>query len=738
MEEASGTRSQIGGTCGSDCNLTDPSSVGQDTTNKVEGAAAADFVDGDSDRIICAVATCDEITGLTGNYSQFAFARYEESGTGDMGIMGAEDGTTGGMILGLDDATDKIEIRVGDGTDQVTCLGNDVWSINTYAYVGVSLHDETTDSIQPYFNGETDGDACDQAPMTASTDNFKISSNNSPLSYFDGQIDLSGVYDGTLVAAEHCYLCSCGPGNEFGCTYTDSSTWDDKGRNSSCGSCTMPPITTNPIGYISPSQASEFSHVWLFNDSSGPAVDLVSGGEDLAWNGTPTQDTTNYVEGGSSIDFDSSVYLDCTGACPSTIAATGSITFGAYYWLDDETVTKDIWDSGSTTDGFRLLARGAQADDHFRLMIGDTTATNIDSTTDYAVNTWYQVVGKFDDVADEMEIFVNGASENTSSSQTSMDTNGNDILLPYFNATNVKMDVAFIYSGVLSDAEVCYLCSAGGPANGAGMTHDGTSFVSLGLNSSQCGSCSLTGIDPENPIHAGPTCAGDIEEEYFNGTGYEQSWTEDITCTGTMDEDDTTRVENFFAAESLQATTTVGAAGCATRARNEFTETDPAYYAASFYIDTEGLADGEEVVLMSLGKNVSSDRFVCAVAQQNSGTLELTLWRAANGVTVDCQNTDSSTKADTYGTLDLDTVYLVEIYYEENSSTDGFGWWVWDCGANGWECDPDPDYSWTSTADINSTSPSRVYIGHTVVGSASTTLDAYYGFAHVSSERVCQ
>jgi hypothetical protein len=251
MEEASGTRSAIGGSCSplSDCNLTDPSSVGNNTTDFIEGSAAGEFVTASADRIACAVATCTDITGITSNYSHFAFARHETDETGDLGIIGAENGTTGGVITYWDDSANTIATDSADGTDQVACGGSDTWAVDTWAYVGASVTGGATDEIQNYFNGETDGSPCPQEDLAASGDNFKISSGNVGYDEFDGQIDLSCVFNQSLSAAEHCYLCSCGIlGNEFGqCTYSGSSFVATGQNVSQCGSCTLPADPSDPI-----------------------------------------------------------------------------------------------------------------------------------------------------------------------------------------------------------------------------------------------------------------------------------------------------------------------------------------------------------------------------------------------------------------------------------------------------------------------------------------------------------
>src|SRR3990172_12050712 len=63
LEEGSGTRIATGGTCasGTDCDLTDNNTVGQDTTNFVEGTAAALYVQANNEYLSCTAATCNKL-----------------------------------------------------------------------------------------------------------------------------------------------------------------------------------------------------------------------------------------------------------------------------------------------------------------------------------------------------------------------------------------------------------------------------------------------------------------------------------------------------------------------------------------------------------------------------------------------------------------------------------------------------------------------------------------------------
>ena len=249
MDEESGTRAAIAtsvcGNAGSDCDLADNAPVEDDQTNKVEGVGAALFVDGNDEFLDCANATCDEITGISGSVSYFTFARTTaDTNVAWVGVVSGSSNEFGWMMY-RKGSPDDWTVKIGDGSDEVDCTYATTHALNTYYYQGFTMAGGATDEVQLYEDGAAAGSACAQQDMAAASSDFMISSNYGGKLYMRGQIDLSGVFDGELTAAEHCYTCSCGPGNEFGCVADacEADGFSDYGQNvAQCGSCDMSSI----------------------------------------------------------------------------------------------------------------------------------------------------------------------------------------------------------------------------------------------------------------------------------------------------------------------------------------------------------------------------------------------------------------------------------------------------------------------------------------------------------------
>ena len=264
-------------------------------------------------------------------------------------------------------------------------------------------------------------------------------------------------------------------------------------------------------GCTVPDQSSEFVAFWDFEEASN-STRVASGGScssgsdcDLANQNTMLLDAVNFVEqsgSAASLDADNDALTCANATCDELTGLTGSVTWGVYA-MTPTLQNQDVFDNlDGSNGGFEMKWRT----NVFECRIGDgvdtATATSAGSSLS-SDSTFYHLACVHDDVGNTIQAYVDGAASGSSASQDDMAANAADTFQVSQTGSlgfDGSIDAPWVYSGVLSAAEVCYLCSAGGPANDAGMTCSGGSFVGLGLNASQCGSCSLAGLDPEDPI----------------------------------------------------------------------------------------------------------------------------------------------------------------------------------------------------------------------------------------------
>lgn len=240
-ESSSSTRanaSTSGAGCGSDCNLLNSGSVAQSSTH-IEGSYSAYFLEADSDMLYCANATCDEITGATGNFSMGAWVRFDKDNQ-NMNVWTDLDASQG-IQLRFVNTGDKIRCTFGSGDANsatgTTNLGTDTW------YHFACSHDALVE-MDIWVDGSEE--ATNSGPgIAASTLDFKVSPDDG--SGMDGYIDEAWLYEGVLSDAAKCHICSCGISNWRGCTCSGSSYTDSGVNTTLCNSCTLPSDPTNPI-----------------------------------------------------------------------------------------------------------------------------------------------------------------------------------------------------------------------------------------------------------------------------------------------------------------------------------------------------------------------------------------------------------------------------------------------------------------------------------------------------------
>ena len=199
----------------------------------------------------------------------------------------------------------------------------------------------------------------------------------------------------------------------------------------------------------------------------------------------------------------------------------------------------------------------------------------------------------------------------------------------------------------------------------------------------------------------GPTCVAGglstVDETFDTDPGYDETWTEQINGSGTLDPDDTTRTETYFDDESWEAVHAVGT-DPNTRAFTDIGTERTTYYAA-FSIKVTSLTIATDTRIGIFKMTRGGNKNVCVLLEDSSGTTSWALHTADAGVDTDCSNggIQQATRA-----FDLNHVYVFETYYNENGTTDDWGWRVWDCGTNGTSCTSTPDTDDSGTEDIYS------------------------------------
>ena len=239
LEEASGTRVCSAGTCadaGSDCDLTDTNTTGQNTVDFQEGAASADFENTNNEDLRCGDGTCDELDQLTAVSFGGWLQMESVVGSGRDPLWNFTSGA--GYML-----------RVISSFSAPQCRVNDSFETGFTSFVPadgfvhfVCTHDNDADNeIILYRDGAEDCSAgCNtlNADMASDTSIFFLS--RAASTDWDGEMDEMFVHEGELTPAQVCYICSC-QWDGTRCTGVAGSPPTNSGRNvAECGSCTLP------------------------------------------------------------------------------------------------------------------------------------------------------------------------------------------------------------------------------------------------------------------------------------------------------------------------------------------------------------------------------------------------------------------------------------------------------------------------------------------------------------------
>jgi len=225
LDEASGTRANAQGTTALNLAL-GSAAVGNDTVNKMQGAAAMASVDATT-YLQVSNAVFDNLT--LNPFSFGCWLRGAPAGTGQRVI--GHWGATHGYLIGPDIPGLYFYFQDTGGLILAHWTG---YTANTFVHAVGTF---TRPTIKLYANGALIESATSAGAAGTEAVQFHLGDNSTfP---FPGQIDECFVIAKELTAASVCRICSCGlDGGLCTCQGTAFAT---KGRNATnCGACTLP------------------------------------------------------------------------------------------------------------------------------------------------------------------------------------------------------------------------------------------------------------------------------------------------------------------------------------------------------------------------------------------------------------------------------------------------------------------------------------------------------------------
>jgi hypothetical protein len=206
LEESSGTRDNTG-TCGgtpSDCDLSEVNPpIGNDTTNKMEGSAAADFTAANTEYLTCADATCTTLD-YSSDASWGCWARATQDSQDR--IIDKEDTTDGYRLQRRSQDEQRCSVEASNVLVHADGANNSWPNDNAYYHVAC-VFDDVSNTLQPFLNGATSGSGSTANALGASTRDFELSANTSGAAW-EGQLDECWTIGDVLTAAEICRICS--------------------------------------------------------------------------------------------------------------------------------------------------------------------------------------------------------------------------------------------------------------------------------------------------------------------------------------------------------------------------------------------------------------------------------------------------------------------------------------------------------------------------------------------------
>ena len=228
---------------------------------------------------------------------------------------------------------------------------------------------------------------------------------------------------------------------------------------------------------------------------------------DLSVVNTADKDTTNKVIGTASASFDGVTATDtlsCLFAnCGSALNLAGSASWGCFikqtgdlgiYERFAGTLASTLFEwgfFGKTTNAFTCRAVNS----------GNTSLETSSNNSKAGDDGNFHAAGcSFDDATDFITLYQDGVFGNNSTlGAFAMQSVASG--LGEIGGANALFagneDECYLYSGVLTAADFCRICSCG--VDGSLCTCSGTSYVTSGRNSASCGSCTLPSCNAATP-----------------------------------------------------------------------------------------------------------------------------------------------------------------------------------------------------------------------------------------------
>lgn len=387
-EEATGaTRANIGGTCGSNCDLADDglADVVKDTTNFVVGTASCSF-NGSTAFLESSTTTAGDLNQATSK-SWGCFARATQDTTFAVAMSGFGTGVQGGdnYRFARSAAADRAATRMGLGVAGTGTDANGVtnaWdNTSAWHHVGGTFND-TADTLQTYLDGAVDGASVSVTTMFTSAaltgNRFYLGLGTDTAQGFTGQLDDCWVYGGVLGSTDWCYICSCGTNGSL-CMCSGAS-YVSTGRNATspgCGSCTLPACNAAAPGANTPTSTATNTATPTATPTTTVEVSFTPAAGDCV---TISQTDTSYPPGGATNVLSDFIIIDRSlDNFGNFFVELGACRYNTAALPDGATVVGARWDVKTTTDT-------VDNDDSRSVVCTWATAESAWSAADYALD----------------------------------------------------------------------------------------------------------------------------------------------------------------------------------------------------------------------------------------------------------------------------------------------------------------------------------------------------------------
>lgn len=373
--------------CGSTCDLAVANTVARDTTNKIQGTAAASG-DG-TETLSCAFATCGTQLNLVGGGGNASWGGYHRSttdvATGDFRFAGSVASGNQSYGMGRDNTNDSPFCTVTQAnTTRIAVDGSDnTYTVNNYAW-SACVFDDTGNTLST-----CSGSGCSSTTATDIRTNGAGAGGEFFTASLNGQLDDIFIFDECiLTATDLCRLCSCATdGSLCTCQNSDPTLYQSTGqRVALCNSCTLPNCNQVAPGCKStftptPAVTATSTRTSTITATATPTPVSVSFSASCSIGDCATADNTSNAYPPAGIVSIFSNFLN-----PNRSTFGGSFEVG---------VGLIRWDTSSITDGATILsctlefttAAGAILNDDTRsLTAAWTTAESPWSASDYDVN----------------------------------------------------------------------------------------------------------------------------------------------------------------------------------------------------------------------------------------------------------------------------------------------------------------------------------------------------------------